>query len=103
MAKAFAKPFYNSKAWKECRKAYINSVNGLCEICMEKGKIVPGNILHHKEYITPDNITDAYLTLGWDNLMYVCTECHNHIHYSYLDNIREDVMFDSNGELIEKE
>jgi hypothetical protein len=72
MAKEFAKPFYNSKEWKECRKAYIISVFGVCERCGRAGYIV-----HHKEKLTPENINNPDVTLNFKKLEYVCLQCHN--------------------------
>lgn len=77
MAREFSKPFYKSKQWQQCRAAYIRhrkSIDGgLCETCHEK----PGYIVHHKEELTPDNINDPDIALGFDNLKYDCLECHN--------------------------
>lgn len=77
MAKSFAKTFYASKEWQKCRSAYIShrrSVDGgMCETCHER----PGYIVHHKEELTPDNINDPDITLGFNNLKYDCLECHN--------------------------
>ena len=42
--KDFAKSFYASRAWKNCRRAYAASVGGLCEDCKAKGLIMPGEI-----------------------------------------------------------
>lgn len=75
MAQPFAKAFYDSPAWQRCRKAYIEHVFGLCERC---GK--PGLILHHKILLTPENIDNPDVTLNFDNLEFVCLECHNQIH-----------------------
>ena len=72
MAKDFAKGFYNSAAWLKTSKAFAASKFFACEKC---GK--PGNIVHHKIRLTPENITDPKVTLSWSNLMYLCTECHN--------------------------
>lgn len=76
MAKEFAKTFYNSKRWRKCRAAYIayrQAIDGgLCESCHE----VPGYIVHHKTELTPDNINDPDITLGFDNLKYDCHVCH---------------------------
>src|SRR5690606_25521048 len=49
--KPWAKWFYKSKAWQKTREAYIAARHGLCERCGAGGKIV-----HHKVYLTPDNI-----------------------------------------------
>ena len=80
MAQEYAKNFYESKAWKECRKSYIKSVGGLCEDCLAKGIYKPGIIVHHIKHITPENITDVSITLNWNNLRYVCRDCHGEEH-----------------------
>lgn len=102
MAKAFAKQFYRSKAWQECRAAYIQSVHGLCERCQKKGKVVPGYIVHHKEELTPENINDPNVTLNWEKLEYVCLECHNEEHGVGKSSpaIRDGLMFDENGDVV---
>ena len=76
-----AKAFYKSKAWQQCRDGYIKSVGGLCERCLKRGLIVPGYIVHHRQYITPENIQDTSITLNWDNLEYLCFDCHNQEHF----------------------
>lgn len=100
MAKAFAKSFYNSKAWKQTRKSYIASVNGLCEDCLDKGKITPGYILHHTIELTPENIKDPFIALNQNLLMYLCLVCHNKIG-SDSSVLRDGLMFDDNGDVIE--
>ena len=52
MAREFAKRFYKSKAWQECRASYLKSVGGLCERCYKKGLIVPATTVHHKIWLT---------------------------------------------------
>src|SRR5690606_33094450 len=47
----WARSFYKSRAWQKCREAYIAYRHGLCERCGAGGKVV-----HHKVYLTPDNI-----------------------------------------------
>lgn len=92
MAKDFAKAFYHSRAWQQCRDAYIASVYGLCEACSK-----PGYIVHHKVKLTPDNIHDPAITLNWDNLQYLCLECHNQIHGG--SSTVQGLEFDENGDL----
>lgn len=99
MAKDWAKGFYKSRAWQECRLGYIQSVNGLCERCLRHGDITPGYIVHHVEWLTPSNINDPTVTLGWDNLEYVCLECHNQIHMSG-ELVRDGLTFNASGELV---
>lgn len=74
--KDFAKGFYKSKRWQTNRDAYARSVGGLCEACAKQGLIVPGEIVHHRIELTPENIHDPSITLDWSNLELVCRECH---------------------------
>ncbi len=98
MAKSWSKKFYNSKAWKECRKAYISKVFGMCEFnCGESGYIVD-----HIEELTPENINDPNITLNHENLQYLCLECHNKKTFGKYSPLREDVEFNSHGELVRK-
>lgn len=76
MARDFAEGFYNSPAWKKCRKAYAKSVRNLCERCLAKGIYKPGVIVHHKVWLTPENIYNPAVTLNWDNLELLCRDCH---------------------------
>ena len=103
MAKDFAKKFYKSKAWRDCRAAYISKVHGLCERCTKAGEIVSGYILHHITELTPDNISNADIALGHDNLEFVCLTCHNLEHEvgHRLTATRDGLRFDSDGQLVE--
>lgn len=78
--KEYAAAFYSSKAWKETRRAYRKSVGGLCEICLKKGIYKPGEIVHHKMYLTPENVNDPAVALNWANLQLVCRDCHAELH-----------------------
>lgn len=95
MAKDFSKAFYRSKAWKECRPSYIKSVRGLCEDCLAKGLYVPGKVVHHINHISPDNIDDPNVLLAWDNLRFVCQDCHAKEHAK-----SKRYLFDSDGNII---
>ena len=76
----YAKSFYKSKAWEKCRRSYIKFVGGLCENCLQKGIVNPATMVHHKIYITPENIRDASITLSFANLQALCRQCHADIH-----------------------
>ena len=76
----FAKKLYKSKAWQHCRAAYISKAGGLCERCLAKGLIAPGEIVHHKIYIDANNISDPNVTLNFDNLELLCRICHGNEH-----------------------
>lgn len=72
----FAERFYKSKRWQAVRKAYADSVGGLCERCAAQGLVVPGEIVHHRTELTPDNIQVPETALGFGNLELVCRDCH---------------------------
>lgn len=72
----------------------MNSKGYVCERC---GKMA--EIAHHKEYITPQNITDVNITLNWDNLEALCRTCHQHEHFSG-EATAEGLGFDADGNLI---
>lgn len=76
MAREFASRFYKSKAWQRCRRDYAKSVHHMCEECMKYGIYRPGDIVHHKIELTPNNISNPEITLGWNNLELLCRDCH---------------------------
>ena len=78
--KDYAKRLYKSKAWQRCRDNYMRSAGGLCERCLKQGLVVPGEIVHHKIYISPDNVDNPAITLNPDNLELVCRDCHAQEH-----------------------
>ena len=80
MAKDYAKAFYQSREWKECRDAYARSVGGLCEVCLQNGRYSAGEIVHHKKHVSPETIHDPTVLLDWSNLQLVCRLCHGEIH-----------------------
>lgn len=72
--------FYHSKAWLDCRAAYIASRigidGGLCEHCRK----AHGYIVHHTRWLTEQTINDPAIALNHANLEYVCQACHNDEH-----------------------
>ena len=80
MAREDIQWLYRSKVWKKCKDGYIKSKGGLCETCLSKGLIVPGEIVHHKIHLNADNVNDPDIALNWDNLKLVCRKCHAEEH-----------------------
>lgn len=80
MAKAFARKFYSSKAWQDCRNEYAKRRHHLCEDCLRRGIYRPGTIVHHKIELDPINIERPEVALNFDNLELLCRECHARIH-----------------------
>lgn len=97
MAQEWAIWFYSSIIWIRCRDAYKQSQHGICERCG-----MPGTEVHHKIYLTPENINDPYITLSWDNLELLCASCHSIEHNrKYKEVVREGLRFDNLGNLVE--
>lgn len=101
MAREFAAAFYNSPAWRRCRRLYRESVGGLCERCMSKGHHALGDIVHHKVELSPVNINDPKVTLSWSNLELLCIDHHNEHHNTKHGNTADGLMFDEDGNLIQ--
>ena len=80
MAREFAKKFYATSMWRECRNSYAASRGHLCERCISRGVLARGEIVHHKIELTPENIDDPNITLNWDNLELLCRFCHAEVH-----------------------
>ena len=74
------KEFYNTQRWKATREAYKRHAGGLCERCLAKGLIVPGELVHHKVYLDSDKINIPEIALSFDNLELLCWSCHEQEH-----------------------
>ena len=103
MAKAWAKSFYNSRAWQQCRTSYKANVHGLCEECLKHNKIEPGYILDHIIELTPENINNPDISLNHDNLQYLCLICHNKKTFGNNDITVDGLRFNEYGDLIKVE
>ena len=93
--KDYAKSFYLSKSWRACRDAYFRKQNGVCERCGSAGAIV-----HHKRYITPDNINNPKITLNFDNLELLCQDCHNKEHKKKIKTENTRYSIDDEGNIL---
>lgn len=98
MAKEFARKFYSSKTWQDCRNEYMKCARYLCENCMRRGIYKPGEIVHHKIEIDPITINNPEVALNFDNLELLCRECHAEMHNESSKGRR--YMFGNNGEII---
>ena len=98
MAKEFAKQFYSSKQWQDCRNSYARNKRYLCENCLRRGIYKPGEIVHHVIEITPDNIYKPEVALNFDNLELLCRDCHAEQHKARSNGRRYTIG--ENGEII---
>lgn len=78
--KPWAEAFYKSQQWKACRASYMKKCGGLCERCLRDGMYTPAVIVHHKEWLTQENIHDPKVTLSFKNLECLCAFHHNEEH-----------------------
>ena len=115
MAREFAREFYSSKVWQDCRNTYAKQAAHLCEECLRKGIYTPGVIVHHVEELNPHNINNPEVALNFNNLELLCRDCHANIHGNHnrfekvnaerkakRDNDRRFVV-DSDGKVSAKE
>ena len=58
------------------------------------------DILHHKIHLTPENINDPDISLGFGNLKYDCHACHNAEHGAAAVPGLVEYTFDSQGNLV---
>lgn len=101
MAKDYAKKFYSSKQWQDCRNEYAKQRRYLCEDCLARGIYKPGVIVHHIEELTPMNIENPEVTLNHSNLRLVCRECHAEEHKTHSKGRR--YLIGDNGKIILRE
>lgn len=101
MAQPFAKPFYKSKKWQRVRDYVFKRDNGLCQDCLQAGRITPGLEVHHLVPLTAANINDADIALNPDKLVTLCYDCHKKRHHSDRSALTEGYRFDSDGNIIE--
>jgi len=92
------KEFYSSRAWKDARRNYKQSVGGLCEECLKKGAITPAEIVHHITPLNADNVSNLEISLGWNNLKALCRQCHAKAHEDmYAERTGKRYRIDENG------
>lgn len=97
MAREFAKPFYNSKQWQEIREYILMRDKYLCQKCGS-----PAEEVHHKIKLTPENMDDPKITMGEDNLISLCRDCHFKEHRedrNVQTDVAEGFYFDDQGKL----
>lgn len=97
MAREFAKPFYNSKLWKNTRDYILKRDNYLCVKCG-----MPASDVHHIIELSPDNITDMNIAVNPANLECLCKQCHNNQHSGFRDDCDSQYIFDANGQLVRR-
>ena len=67
----FARHIYKGQRWKKVRQYIFEKYYGLCAECG-----APGEEVHHKTFLTPQNVNDPEIVYGENNLVLLCKECH---------------------------
>ncbi|KAA6326447.1 hypothetical protein EZS27_024451 [termite gut metagenome] len=78
---------YNTIIWIKLRKAKIME-QPLCEVCLSNGIVKSAEHVHHiVSFMREKNpLKRKELAYDFDNLLSVCTNCHNEIHNSSKEN-----------------
>lgn len=109
LSRDFATGFYHSVRWKSTRDAYMRATvdvdgrpcpPGMCERCFSRGLLVPAAIVHHVEWLSPDNISDPGVSLSFGNLERLCRKCHADVHGTVPDG---RVAFDADGNVVRRD
>lgn len=77
--------FYNSKEWNRVKEIVKAKDKGLCRLCLIKNEINYYNIVHHIE----ERAERKDLALDINNLICLCSSCHNTVHSQYKNNKKE--------------
>lgn len=95
MAREFAKSFYASRAWKQCRQQVLRRDLFTCADCYGRAQEV-----HHKIELTPANINDVSIALNPDNLISLCHDCHTKITKGCTGDVADGYEFDEKGNVV---
>lgn len=73
--------FYGTKAWQDLRKVRIIEERGICQRCGKDFSADSSQLIaHHKEHLTPENLSDPHVALNPENVEIVCMKCHAYYH-----------------------
>jgi 5-methylcytosine-specific restriction enzyme A len=95
MAKEWARQFYASKAWRDCRKEVLRRDMYTCAYCYARAEEI-----HHVIPLTSENINDITIALNPDNLIALCHSCHDKITKGFTGDIQEGYVFDDEGNVV---
>ena len=73
--------FYKSKTWRRVQENYMRSAHYFCERSKKKGHFIPAKIVHHKEHLSKESLSDPKKLYSFENLEALCLDCHNKEHF----------------------
>lgn len=97
MSQVWANKFYHSKLWKNVRREVLRRDLYTCRDCYQRCTEV-----HHVVPLTPENINDYSISLNPDNLVSLCWSCHDKTTKGYTGDIANDLVFDDDGQVVER-
>ena len=111
MAKKWAKKFYSSTAWALAREHALKRDRYVCRRCKR-----PATMVHHRIYLTEDNVNDPKISLDLGNLESLCEDCHklehdeqrkkfnlSHEQQEIRRLVIPDYIFDSDGNIVPRQ
>lgn len=72
--------FYKTRIWQMVRDNYLKG-HQFCERCLKKGEASPAVYVHHKVWLTVENVHKPEIAYGTDNLEALCFNCHQAEHH----------------------
>ena len=78
---------YTSASWRKLSDLKRRS-DPLCEVCLMRGKVVPGEDVHHLRSFTKMEGNEKIDAIhDYDNLITLCKACHRDIHHGALKGV----------------
>jgi len=60
-----------------------------------------GYMVHHKQYLNKNNIYDANITMGFENLELLCIDCHNKEHFELREFTEDGQLREQNNNVMD--
>ena len=101
---AISQKIYNGTRWRNLRKSYLME-HPLCEMCLSEGITTPACEVHHIRHINVGNDELEMMDIAYDsnNLMALCSSCHDKIHNKKPRTLYKDASTDTPQRYINKD
>ena len=83
----------NSKRWWEVKRIVWQRANGLCQRCLEAGRVTAGVDCHHLRPVESAKTADEMERLCYnpDNCQLLCVACHIQVHKEALSHTTREL------------
>ena len=101
---AISQKIYNGTRWRNLRRSYLME-HPLCEMCLSEGITTPACEVHHIRHINVGNDELEMMDIAYDsnNLMALCSSCHDKIHNKKPRTLYKDTPTDTPQRYINKD